>query len=145
MRFYIPFTKVSVASGADKTLLVVTAGTNHQVEVEELQVTFFGVDTVQAPIEIQLQRASASGTGTAVTLQKWLDSDGDTIDASAKQTMTVEPTYTGAPMSWAVHPQSGIILPFTKPLVIGAGDILGLLCQDPGTTTSMVGQLICRS
>lgn len=133
--------KVSIAGGGDKTAVMITAGTNHQVELLEVAVFCFGTNATQAPIEFQLVRATTAGTASALTAVKWNDSDGDAADATLQDTFTVEPTTGTILLPFAVHPQTGIILPMVEPLIIGAGDRLTLLVKNPVTATSINGYL----
>lgn len=136
--------KFTVASGGDKTAVMVTAGTNHQLQILEFAAMFYGVSATQAPIQVQLVRATTAGTASALTLVPWNDSDADSVDAAATDTFTVEPTTGTILLPIGVHPQTGIILPFPEPLIVGAGDRLTVLVKDPGTGTDMSGWLKFR-
>lgn len=118
-----------VATGTSKkTLLQLVAAANHAIALTEIGAAFHGVSNTAEPIKVELQRQTDAGTMSAATIRKQDDSGGDTFDASAQHTATVEPTGTDVLRTWAVHPQTGIVKEFgdISPIIIGAGDRLGL-------------------
>ncbi len=136
------FQKLTVASGADLTLLQVTAAANHQLKIHEVAIFQFGVSATQAASEFHLIRTTTSGTFSSLTVRQLNDSDADAADFSAGETFTAEPTTGSILHRLAIHPQAGIILPFPRALKVGAGDRLSILSKNIGTGTDMVGYMI---
>lgn len=102
----------TVATGGastTKTLLQIQAGTNHKLKLTEVGISFNGVDNLAEPILVELVRQTTTGTASSLTILKSTPEDSGTIDASAQETFTVEPTTTDIIRAWYIHPQSGLI------------------------------------
>lgn len=120
---------VGVATGtAVKTLLQLVAAANHAIEITEISISFHGVNNTHEPITVELLRQTTAGTMSSLTLVKADDSNGDTFDTTAQHTATVEPTGGDVVRTYAVHPQTGAVIPITDraPIIVGAGDRIGL-------------------
>jgi hypothetical protein len=108
-----------VATGtAVKTLIQLVPAANHAICLREISVSFHGVNNTQEPITVELLRQTGSGTSSALTLVKGDDAVSDTLDTTALQTFSAEPTAGDVLGVWAVHPQTGIVIPF------GDGEIM---------------------
>jgi len=107
-----------------KTLVQVLAGTNRRLKITEIGISFNGVDNLAEGILVEIVRQTTAGTASALTLLKVTEEDSQTIDASAQETFTVEPTTTDIVRAWYVHPQAGVIYSPPDPeefTVVGGG------------------------
>ena len=137
----------AIAASATETLIQVVAATNHQVSVLGWGVSFAGTGVTDSPVRVELIRQTSAGTSSSLTLVKWHDSDGDTIDATALQNFSAEPTSGDVISATRVHPQAGYEIWYPEGLqpVIGAGDRLGLRVITPsGVNPNVSAQMICR-
>lgn len=114
---------------AVKTMIQLVAAANHAIRITEIGIAFHGTNNTHNPITVTLSRQTDAGTTTALTPVKADDSNGDTLDTTARHTATVEPTTTDVLRTWAVHPQTGLIDPLSDraPIIVGAGDRVGLI------------------
>lgn len=96
-------------STSAKTMLQLTAASNHRVKVREWAVSFIGTSTTAQPIRVELiQGATDAGTSSSVTLRKWNPSDTETLQSSSAYNFTAEPSGTLVSiLTEEVHPQSG--------------------------------------
>lgn len=117
-----------LGASVTETILQVVAAINHQVRLLAWGVSFAGTGVTDPPVRAELVRQTTAGTSAALTLVKWNNSDGDTIDATALQDFTAEPTLGDILMAERVHPQAGYELwfPVDAIPIIGAGDRLGV-------------------
>lgn len=140
MMFTASKSAVALSAATAKTVVQVVAATNHAVRVWGLSVSFNGVSNTDEPALVQLVRQSDAGTASALTPQKKNDSDGDTIDATAQHTATVEPT--GSTVVWEgyCHPQTGLSEFFNEKTAIhiGAGDRIGVKVTAPDAVSCTV-------
>ncbi len=143
MKVYYPIAKFTVPSGSDQTLISVAAHANGKLKVLELMLTFYGTDTVQAPIQLQFGVASASGVFTAVTGQHSNDREkAVAISSTAGEQHSVNATMSDKQGEVGVHPQSGLLKPFLHPIELGPAGIFTVLCKDPGTSTAVSGYIL---
>ena len=112
-----------------KTLLQVVAAANHRVLVKEISISFTGQSSTAKPIEVEVARQSDAGTSSALTPEKLNESDQETLQTTARENASVEPTTGNTIQSEVVHPQSGYTwqAPFGAAIVIQGGDRLGLM------------------
>ena len=111
------------------TLLQIVATANHRVLVSEISISFDGVTNTAVPILVQVVRQSTAGTMSALTLNKVNEDDGETLQTTALEDASVEPTTGVEVMAEQVHPQAGYTwqAPFGKDIVINGGDRLGII------------------
>jgi hypothetical protein len=142
-------TSAEVATGtAVKTMMQVVAAANHRVLLNEISVSFDGVNNAHAPVLVQVLRQDDSGTGTAVgdELQKLNDSDDETLEVTGVDTFTGEPTgTTEILMTEFVHPQTGFCwqAPFGKEIPIKGGNRMGIrvtAANDVGCIVRVAGE-----
>ncbi len=120
-----------------KTLIQLLAATNVRVKLLDWSISFAGISNTAAPIQADLIRQTDAGTSVALTLNKVNESDGETLQTTALQTLTVEPTSTTAIWSELVHPQSGYVWGEKYPgkdLTIKGGNRLGIRVVSPGAS-----------
>lgn len=147
MKFAAVKASEEVSAAATETILQVIAATNHQVKILGWGGSFAGTTVTAEPIELQLIRQTTAGTASALTLVKWSDSDGDTIDASALHDFTAEPTAGDILSSVLVHPQTGyeIWYPEGREPIIGAGDRIGIRVITPsGVSPDATAPMVCE-
>jgi hypothetical protein len=121
-------TGVALAAATAKTLLQLVAPTNQRLALLELCVSFAGVSNTDQPVLVELLYQSTAGTSSALTPVQETPVGTETLQATALQTFTAEPTTGGIVRRWTVHPQSGLVLPMMPELRIGGGQRLGLRC-----------------
>lgn len=107
LQFTLNSAEVAFTAATAKTLMLVHAPANHRLKLLEWGVYFDGTSSVAEPSEVELVRASASGTMSVLTPLKNDPGITETIQASGMVNATVEPTVTSAFEPKEVHPQSG--------------------------------------
>lgn len=118
-----------VATGTSKkTILQLVAPAEQRLLVDEISISFDGIDNTDQPILVQVLRQTDAGTMSALTPKKVNESDEETLQATAQHTASAEPTGTDEVMGEHVHPQGGFIwqAPYGKPIVIKGGGRLGI-------------------
>ncbi|KKM85100.1 hypothetical protein LCGC14_1292460 [marine sediment metagenome] len=112
-----------------KTILQLVAAANHRVVVKEISISFKGTLNTAAPILVQVARQTDAGTMSALTPKKMNESDQETLQTTAQDTATVEPTLTDDVISEEVHPQGGYTwqAPFGGEIIIEGGNRLAIL------------------
>jgi len=133
-----------VASGTSTlTLLQLLAGTNRELRITEVGISFQGTDNLAEPVQVELLRQSTAGTASSLTVVKGDGSDSNTIDATAQQTFTAEPTAGAILRQWLVHPQSGLIYqPQDKDkLTVPGGARIGLRVVTPDADTPVTAYI----
>lgn len=136
---------VSISTSA-KTVLQVTAASNHAVKIREWSVGFNGVDNTHAPILVQLCRQSDAGSGgSSLTLRKDPDDAAETLQTTAIYGCTSEPTTADVLDSMFIHPQQGVIWQarFGEEIKIGGGDRVGIICT-AANNTNCVARMFCE-
>jgi hypothetical protein len=126
---------VALAAATAKTIVAVTAPTNQKVLVGEWSVSFDGVTSSAVPVlcELVYFTAAGAGTKTSLTPSKRNASDGETIQATAGENYTVEPTVATVLDAILVSPTSGYkeIRPLRREVPIPGGKIVGIRCNAP--------------
>lgn len=118
------------------TLLQIIAPTNQRLKLWEIAVGFHGVSNTDAPNTVSLVSAADAGTSSALTLLLDDASQPETPQSTAKQTFTAEPGTPVVRRTWAVHPQTGLILPLATPIIIPGGGRLGIRVTASVSTTA---------
>ena len=121
------------------TLLQIVAAANHRVLVSEISISFDGVTNTAVPILVQVVRQSTAGTMSALTLNKVNEDDGETLQTTALEDASVEPTTGVEVMAEQIHPQAGYTwqAPFGKAIVINGGDRLGIIVTAAATVNAV--------
>lgn len=118
---------VQITTGtALKTILQIIAAANHRIVIPRFSISFEGLSTTDAPIQVDIMRQSTGGTtpGGALTLAKDNDSDDETIQTTAQYGPTggawgAEPTAGDVLARKLVHPQGRA--DFMGPFVVKGG------------------------
>lgn len=139
------------AVAATNTLLqVYAADSNRPLKITEIGVSFFGVTSTDTPIHVQIVRQSTAGTGgTSVTPRSMDPDSGSSIQGTAQRkptsaNWTAEPTATYVLREFAIHPQSGLLLPIPDPeaFVVDGGEYLGIyIATAPTSSTPMTAYI----
>lgn len=137
----------SIAVAATKTPLILGATAATRFRITAFSLSTSGTPTSDQGVEVQVKRATALGTSTAVTPVA-LDSADPASVFTAGSNCTVEPTYTStavlldrafnprATVQWAAYdPRSELIAPATAAngigfQCVGAGGAAGNLLVD---------------
>jgi len=147
MKFVAVVPDEVLAAAATETVVQVVAATNHQVKVMGWGVSFAGVGVTDEPLRAEFCTQTTAGTSSALTLQKWNASDGDTIDATALQDFSAEPAASTVLQAERVHPQAGyeIWFPDGKEPVIAAGTRMGIRVVTPtGVNPNISAFMVCE-
>ena len=117
---------VALAAATAKTVLQLNAPANQRLKLQRVGVFFDGASTTAVPVLVRLVIATTAGTNTALTLAKQVSSDSETIQTTAGENATVEPTKTTLLDQWLVHPQTGIDLTYAfgqEKIIVGGGRV----------------------
>ncbi len=107
--FSCVFDDVTIATGATDTVVLVDTPANQCVRLKGFEIWFDGTSGTEEPIDVELMKASADGTGTSGTIVV-TNQSGCTVQCSYKHTYTGEPTYSIAALRiMKLHPQGGIV------------------------------------
>lgn len=125
--------EVALTAATAKTALQLVAASNHRVKILRWGVFFDGVSGTEAPVEVILVRQTTAGTMTANTPKKIDDSLAETLQTTAQDNASAEPTATDVVDVIECHPQSGfeIIYPLGQEVIVGGGDRVGIKCTAP--------------
>jgi hypothetical protein len=91
-----------------RTMLQITAASNHRVQVKSVGIFFEGVSNTAKPIHVRILRQTDAGTAVATpTVQKLNPGDAETLQTSAGANYSSEPTAGAVIWEGKVHPQQG--------------------------------------
>ena len=104
---WVASNSASVASTtAKKTVLQVLAASNHRAMLTVLRIGFEGQVNTDKPILVQIIRQTSAGTpGGVVTPVKKRSSDSETLQITADEDFSAEPTGTEVVFQQTIHPQ----------------------------------------
>lgn len=129
-----------IATGtATKTLVQIAAATGRTVRPTQIEITLDGTSPTADPIEFQLLRQTTAGTSTSLTLRHMNGLQSETIDSTAGENFTVEPTAGDILRRWFLHPQGGALIytvPEPNEWTTGAAGRLGIRAITPGATVN---------
>lgn len=125
--------EITLVAATQKTVLQLVAAANHRVKLLQWGIFFDGVAVSAEPVQVVIQRQSTAGTSTTNTPKKIDDSLAETLQTTANDNATAEPTSGDVLWAGEVHPQAGYseILPLGQEFIIGGGDRLGIRCTAP--------------
>jgi len=110
--------KAASITAALVTWLQIKAPTNVTLCLLEIGISFQGTSNTAAPVHCDLIRQTNGGTMTASGTNSFVSllDNGitHTIQATAQDTATVEPTLGGGVgpfKDWSIHPQTGLVIP----------------------------------
>ena len=126
--FFGTATTAEIATGTSvKTILQLVAASNHIVRILSWSISFKGVSPTAVPIIVQLARQSTAGTTSANTPKKLNDGQPETLQTTARDTATVEPTTGDILETLFIHPQTGFKTPSGYEMLMGGSDRIGWL------------------
>jgi len=91
-----------------KTIIQLVAPSNHILAVTGYGIGGRGTSNTQAPGLVELIRQTTAGTASALTPRKKQPSRTETLQATAQEDFTVEPTSTDIVRNHTVHPQTDL-------------------------------------
>jgi len=136
---------ITTVASAGKTFIQLVAATHVKVEIERIDITFFGILGTDPNVQIKVlyQTTAGSSTGTGVpTIGKW-----DSLNTETPQTSlisgpasgawtTSEPTASDIIENLGCHPQSRVSLVYASgELVVKGGGRLGVMLTETTATT----------
>lgn len=126
---------VALAAATAKTVLQLNAPANQRLKLQRVGVFFDGSSTTAVPVLVRLVIATTAGTNTALTLNKLVSTDDETIQSTAGENASAEPTKTTLLDQWLVHPQMGIDITyaFGQERVVAGGGRVALECTAPAS------------
>lgn len=126
---------VALAAATAKTVLQLNAPANQRLKLQRIGVFFDGSSTTAVPVLVRLVIATTAGTNTALTLNKLVSTDDETIQSTAGENASAEPTKTTLLDQWLVHPQMGIDITyaFGQERVVAGGGRVALECTAPAS------------
>lgn len=131
--------EVALTAATAKTILQVTAPSNHIVVLLAWGVYFDGISTTGEPVVVRLLRQTTAGTMTSLTLVKMHESRSETIQSTAQHTATAEPTAGNTLERMEIHPQQGFKDPFPlyQEYEIQGGGRIGIECTAPANVNAI--------
>ncbi len=126
---------VALSAATAKTILQLNAPANQRLKLQRVGVFFDGSSTTAVPVLVRLVIATTAGTNTSLTLNKLVSADSETIQTTAGENATAEPTKTTLLDQWLVHPQMGIDITyaFGQERVVAGGGRVALECTAPAS------------
>ncbi len=118
----------ALGAAAAETVLQLVAAANHRALVVEWDISFNGQVTTDEPVVVELLRQTSAGTSSSLTINKENEADDETIQTTALQDFSAEPTGTTVIRRYYVHPQRGYAWAAggdVKPIPIIGGSRLG--------------------
>lgn len=111
-----------------KTLVQIVSPTNQRLKITEVAIGFHGITNTDAPITVELVQQSTAGTSSSLTPVSEDSGMPETVQSTALQAFSAEPTLTNVIRTWAVHPQQGavLILPIGREIKVSGGKRIGL-------------------
>ena len=137
LRCAIQIAETSLSAATAKTVMQLVAPANQRLKVARVGVFFNGTSTTAQPVQVRVLRQTSAGTMSALTPVKLNNSDGETIQSTAQQNASAEPTASDVYDVWEIHPQSGydVMYPLGQELVVKGGDRLGIECTAQATVS----------
>lgn len=117
---------VALVAATVKTVLQLNAPAQQRLKIQRVGIFFDGASTTAVPVLVRLIIATTAGTNTALTLNKLVSSDSETIQTTAGENASAEPTKTTLLDQWLIHPQQGIDLTYAfgqEKIIVGGGRV----------------------
>lgn len=129
---------VALAAATEKSLVQVNAPANQRLKIQRVGIFFDGASTTAVPVLVKLILVTTAGTSTALTLNKLVSSDSETIQSTAGENHTVEGTNGTLLDQWLIHPQQGLDLTYAfgqEKIVVGGGRV-AIKCTAPAVVNA---------
>ena len=132
--------EVALSAATAKTALQIVAASNHRVKILRWGVFFDGTSVTAEPVQVELTRQTTAGTMSSNTPKKLDDSLAESLQTTAQDNATAEPTKGDIIDVVEVHPQQGyeIIYPLGQEPIVGGGDRAGIICTAPASVNVRV-------
>ena len=117
---------VALSAATEKTAIQVNAPTNQRLLIKRVGIFFDGASTTAVPVLCKLILVSTAGTNTALTLNKLVSTDDETIQSTAGENASAEGTNSTLLDQWLIHPQMGLDLTYAfgqEKVVAGGGRV----------------------
>ena len=140
--------EVALSAGVAKTVLQITAASNHRVKILGVAIYGKGIVVTDTPIKFRILRQTTAGTmtgGTAGThISKHNDSDDETVQTACAINATAEPTAGDVLEFGEFHPQTGLrwYPPDGKEIIVKGGGRLGIELTAAQAQTVVAGLLL---
>ena len=129
---------VALAAATEKSLVQVNAPANQRLKIQRVGIFFDGASTTAVPVLVKLILVTTAGTSTALTLNKLVSSDSETIQSTAGENHTVEGANGTLLDQWLIHPQQGLDLTYAfgqEKFVVGGGRV-AIKCTAPAVVNA---------
>lgn len=126
--------EIAFSAGLAKTIIQLTAPTNHRVKLLRWKISFDGVSPTEAPVQVRLLRQTSAGVMNSLNPVKQDDSISDTLLCTGSSGYgSTEPSASDVLDNVEVHPQSGyeVIYPYGMEVIVGGGDRIGIEVNAP--------------
>jgi hypothetical protein len=135
----VTFNAAPVATGTGVlSLLVITAAAQQRAILRELQISSSGTTVTNNPTLVEVLRTTAAGTGTTLAGKKVDISADETLQTTAKEIMTVEPTIAAGDVRLSFYIQHGGSYTWRGALPIKGGEGIAIRTTNTGGTTHTV-------
>jgi hypothetical protein len=131
----VTIAETALVTATAKTLVQIVAAANHRVRLLGWGIFFDGTGPTNEPVQVRLLRQTTAGTssdaGAAVVK---IDSSADeTLQTTARITVTAEPTAGDVLWVGEVHPQGGYeaMFPWGNEIIVPGGTRLGIEATAP--------------
>lgn len=130
LRLHVPTGEVSLSANTAKTVITLTAPSNHRVLIRGIEVFFKGISPTDTPVKIEISRITTDGgTASSPTIAKNDENAGETPLSTVKSAYSAEPsTYGNNLKTWEIQPQTGLInwFPPGEEIVVNGGNEIGI-------------------
>ena len=130
--------EIALTAATAKTALQLIAASNHLVRILSWSATLDGIAPTDPAVVLQLVRQTTAGTMSANTPKKLNDSLPETLQTTAQDNATVEPTATDVLDTLNIHPQLGYKTPYGYEVLMGGGDRLGWKLTAPDAVNVII-------
>lgn len=141
IRFRVSSGEETLGAGVAETVLQIVAAANHRIQLTEYTISFKGTSATDTPVRCRIFRQTGAGTSSAATVVKDDVSTDETLQSTARNAVTVEPTSDDALIDeFEVHPQTGtkVFLPLGQEIPIPGGGRLGFKLTAAQAQTAVV-------
>lgn len=130
--------EIALSAATAKTVLQLVAPSGTILAVHGFEVSFDGVSNTAEPVIIKLMRQTTAGTVTSRTPLKTKDRS-TALAATGGENASAEPTAGDLLKTFHVHPQAGVVYPFTLDgeLELPGGGRLGLQLTAPAAVNCL--------
>lgn len=130
----------AVTAAATLTFCQFLAATNQKFKVERIRVSGKSVTAADLPVMFQVLRQTTAGTASAGTMRKVNTLDTETLQTTALQTFTVEPTASDVLYAALVPPQGSydFVFPPMRELIVPGAVRLGVRALSPSQSSIFV-------